>query len=628
MKTLITIIFCFLGLLSIAQPLTPQTVSIEMRDTKLLAADVYVPSGGGQRPTILIQTPYNKYYYRFGLPLGIQINVDESPYNFVIVDWRGFYASASAAVAGMNRGEDGYDVIEWITQQEWSNGKVGTWGPSALGKIQYETAREQHPAHICAVPLVASPEFQYQTYYPYGVYRKEYVDQLDALGYGMSTTLLANPHYNATWAYIENLNFYPDQFKIPMLLIGGWYDHNIIEMVKYFDDMRELSDISVRDQHKFLIGPWAHGGFGMAQVGTEQQGELFFPEAAEWSTEKALEFFAYYLLDADNAWPTANPSIQYFQMGDMTWHGTEVWPPEGLTTRTYYLTDGGNLSTTAPIALNDFSQIIYDPRDPSPTVGGPTLRQDLDQGPYDQAPVVESRDDILLFTSEELTEPVMIMGKATVTLQVSSDRLDTDFAIRLCDVYPDNRSMLLNDNIFRMRFRDGYTVNDTNFMHLGEIYEIEIQLPDLAHTFLPGHRIRLDISSSNYPRFDNNLNNGGQMYVSGDTLIATNKVYHNSERISKIEFLSDDNTSTEIIKKSNIKVFPNPASENLVLTIGEDNDAARYEILNLTGQVVCNGKINSRETAVNIGNLSLGTYIIRVFSDKTTESLRFEKIRK
>ncbi|MDD3687427.1 MAG: CocE/NonD family hydrolase, partial [Bacteroidales bacterium] len=342
----------------------------------------------------------------------------------------------------------------------------------------------------------------------------------------------------------------------------------------------------------------------------------------------ALEFFAYYLLDADNAWPTANPSIQYFQMGDMTWHGTEVWPPEGLTTRTYYLTDGGDLSTTVPVALNDFSQIIYDPRDPSPTVGGPTLRQDLDQGPYDQAPVVESRDDILLFTSEELTEPVKIMGKATVTLQVSSDRLDTDFAIRLCDVYPDNRSMLLNDNIFRMRFRDGYTVNDTNFMHLGEIYEIEIQLPDLAHTFLPGHRIRLDISSSNYPRFDNNLNNGGQMYVSGDTLIATNKVYHNSERISKIEFLSDDNTFTEIIKKSNIKVFPNPASENLVLTIGEDNDAARYEILNLTGQVVCNGKINSRETAVNIGNLSLGTYIIRVFSDKTTESLRFEKIRK
>jgi putative CocE/NonD family hydrolase len=315
-------------------------------------------------------------------------------------------------------------------------------------------------------------------------------------------------------------------------------------------------------------------------------------------------------------------------MGDMTWHGTEIWPPEGLTQRIYYLADGGNLSTTAPVALNNFSQIVYDPRDPSPTIGGPTLRQDLDQGPYDQTPVVESRDDILLFTSEVLTESVMIFGKATVTLQVSSDRLDTDFAIRLCDVYPDNRSMLLNDNIFRMRFRDGFTVNDTNFMHLGEIYEIEIQLPDLAHTFLPGHRIRLDISSSNYPRFDNNLNNGGQMYVSGDTLIATNKVYHNSERISKIEFLSDDYTSNQIIKKSDIKIYPNPARENFVLTIGEDVNASRFEILNLCGQVVFNGGINTRETTVNIGGLSQGSYILRVFSGKTTESLRFEKIGK
>lgn len=626
MKTLLSVIFCFWGLYSFAQPLTPQTVSIEMRDTKLLAADVYIPAGGVQRPTILIQTPYNKFYYRYSLPLNVGLNVDESPYNFVIVDWRGFYGSASAVVAGMNRGEDGYDVIDWIVAQEWSNGKVGTWGPSALGKIQYETAREQHPAHICAVPLVASPEFQYQTYYPYGVYRKEYVDQLDALGYGMSTTLLANPHYNGTWSYVENQNFYPDQFIIPMLLIGGWYDHNIIEMVKYFDDMRELSDISVREQHKFLIGPWAHGGFGMAQVGTEQQGELFFPEAAEWSTDKALEFFAYYLLDEDNSWLTVNPSIQYFQMGDMTWHGTEVWPPEGLTARTYYLNENQELSTSQPIVAGDFSQIVYDPRDPSPTIGGPTLRQDIEQGPYDQAPIVESRDDILLFTSEELTESVMIMGKATVTLQVSSDRLDTDFAIRLCDVYPDNRSMLLNDNIFRMRFRDGYTVNDTNFIHSGEIYEIEIVMPDIAHTFLPGHRIRLDISSSNYPRFDNNLNNGGQMYVSGDTLIATNRVYHNSQRISKIEFLSDDNTSNEIIQQSDIKVYPNPANENFVLTISEDMNAARFEILNLTGQVVSKGEITGYKTTLNINGLSQGTYILRILSDKKTESVRFEKI--
>jgi hypothetical protein len=470
MKIVFTFVLFICSLSLFSQPLSPQVVSIEMRDTKLLAADVYVPAGTAQRPTILIQTPYNKFYYRFSLPLNVGINIDDSPYNFVIVDWRGFYGSAAAAVAGMNRGEDGYDVIDWIVAQDWSDGTVGTWVASALGKLQYETAREQHPSHICACPLVAGPEFFYQTSYPNGAYRTEYVEQLDALGYGMSTTLLANPHYNGTWQYIENLNYYPEEIKIPMLMIGGWYDHTTEEMIKYFDAIQQNSPVGIADQHRLLMGPWAHGGFGPTQVGTIQQGDLEFPEAAGWSNDKAVEFFAYYLGMADNGWLTFNPTIQYFQMGDMTWQETEVWPPLGLIPEKFYLNLDGSLNISSPAEANSFSEIVYDPRDPSPTIGGETLNEDLLQGPYDQAPVVELRDDILVFTSEELTNPVKHIGNVKVKLFVSSDRLDTDFAVRLCDVYPDNRSMILRDNIFRMRFRDGFTVNDTNFMQAGQIY--------------------------------------------------------------------------------------------------------------------------------------------------------------
>lgn len=617
MKIVFTLVLfiCSLGLFS--QPLTPEVVSIEMRDGKFLAADVYVPDADYARPTILIQTPYNKFYYRYSLPLNVGLDIANSPYNFVIVDWRGFYGSASAAVVGMNRGEDGYDVIDWIVAQEWSDGKVGTWGASALGKIQFETAREQHPAHVCACPLVASPEFLYQSYYPNGDYRTEYVEQLDALGYGMSNTLLANPHYNLTWQYLENQNYYPEEIHIPMLMIGGWYDFTTEEMIKYFDAIRQNSPDGIAEQHRLLMGPWAHGGFGPTQVGTVQQGDLEFSEAAGWSNDKAVEFFAYYLGMADNGWLSFNPVIQYFQMGDMTWHGTEVWPPIGLTSEKYYFNSDGSLDISVPTETNSFSEIVYDPRDPSPTIGGETLNADLLQGPYDQAPLVESRDDILIFTSDELSEPVKHTGNVNLKLFVSSDRLDTDFAVRLCDVYPDNRSMILRDNIFRMRFRDGFTVNDTNFIQAGEIYEIDIKLANTAHTFLPGHKIRVDITSSDYPRFNNNMNDGGEMYVSGDTLIATNHVYHDQTHASYVEFQTDNSVNSGLIVTSaEPYIYPNPVTESEdVIVLSRDNMSG-IRLYNISGtEILKIDNLNNSKTVIPVSGLCSGLYFVEIATE-------------
>ncbi len=160
--------------------------SIMARDGQKLAADVYVPdtSGGQTYPTILIQTPYNRQFYRINLPLGFGTQTQNMPFAFVTLDWRCFYGSLGACTVGLDRGKDGYDVVEWIATQAWSNGKIGTWGPSALGRIQYLTAKEKPPHLTCAVPLVAGPQYNYQEYYPGGVLREEYVETLDALALG------------------------------------------------------------------------------------------------------------------------------------------------------------------------------------------------------------------------------------------------------------------------------------------------------------------------------------------------------------------------------------------------------------------------------------------------------------
>lgn len=597
-----------------SQPLSPLVDSIPMRDGKKLAADIYIPSGCIQCPVILIQTPYNRLYYRWGLPLGTGTALNSSNYVFVILDWRGFYGSASALTANPKRGEDGYDAVEWITQQAWSNGKVGTWGPSALGKVQFQTAKENPPGLLCAVPLVAGPQFNYDEYFEGGVYRTEFVEQLDALGYGLSGFLLANPVYNLTWQYVENLNFYPADIKVPVLMIGGWYDHNIKVMLDFFKAIRYSSSASVKDKHRLLMGPWAHGGFGAAQVGSGQQGSLVYPNAAGWSDSLALRFFDFYLRNQNNNWQN-EPNVRYYQLGENSWKNDTAWIPSA-TEFDFYFHPDGTLENFAPAGGNDSAVIIYDPRDPSPTIGGPTLSPDLLQGPYRQDTAVENRNDVLVFTSGELTQNVVLKGKPGVHLKISSDRLDTDFAVRLTDVYPDGKSMFISDGIFRMRFRNGFTAADTSVMLPGTIYDVSIALPDVAYTFLAGHRIRADITSSNYPRFDSNLNNGQQMYAAGDTLIATNTVYLNSQNFSYIRMplinyiaeIEENNPGME-----ECIVYPNPGNGIFTLEVPYSLPDGLMIITNALGEILIKAPVFHTQTRIDLSGFPSGIYFCRMF---------------
>ncbi|MDD5570797.1 MAG: CocE/NonD family hydrolase [Bacteroidales bacterium] len=606
----------------IAQPLSPIIDSIPMRDGKKLAADIYIPSGGGQFPTILVQTPYNRIYYRWGLPLQTGINLDSSKYAFVIIDWRCFYGSQKACIAQPNRGQDGYDVVEWIAQQTWSDGKIGTWGPSALGKIQFQTMKENPPHLTCAVPLVAGSQFNYDEYYPGGVARTEYIEQLDNLGFGLSTFLYAHPFYDSTWSYTQTVNWYPSLIRVPTYMIGGWYDHNVKVMLDLFAGIRQSSPLNVRDKHRLLMGPWAHGGFGTAQVGTCTQGDLTYTEACHWSDSLALTFFDYHLRNITNGWNTS-PFIQYFQMGENTWNSETSWPPPGTTKQKFYLKNGGGLDLIAPQNNSDSSVIIYDPRDPSPTYGGPTLRQDLKQGPWDISDTVETRSDILIFSTDALSTNIVIKGKPIVHLFVSTNRKDTDFSIRLTDVYPDGRSEIFSDGIKRMRFRNGYRTSDTASAIPNHIYEIVIDdyLPNTAITILPGHRLRVDVTSSNYPRFNNNINNGGTMYVAGDTLTATDYVYYDKIHSSYLELpvLLPANAENKSADDNKTEVFPNPAKNILNIKSGEN--ISQIIIYDIAGSVIYKSYEKENNTKVDLSGFEKGMYFVKIVFGKEDNTI-------
>jgi predicted acyl esterase len=631
MKLIITRILYSIFLLTSLQSsaiLNPIVDSIPMSDGRKLAADVYIPSGITNGPVILIQLPYNRLNYRFGLPLNVGLNINSSNYIFVIVDWRGFYGSKKAAYVGAPAlGDDGYSTVQWIAQQTWSNGKVGTWGPSALGRVQFQTAQKNPPNLTCICPLVAGPQYDYTEYFPNGCLRTEYVEQLDGLGFGMSAGIMPHPIHDATWTFVENANYYPTAIKVPALMIGGWYDHTIQFMLPFFNAIQTQSPVNVRNQHRLLMGPWVHGGHGAAQVGSGVQGQLTYNNAAGWEDSLALLFFDYHLRSVANGWDTS-PVVNYYQMGENTWKTSATWPPAGPSNTDFYFHNNGTLDNSVPTNSTNKLSFNYDPTDPSPTVGGPTLRTDQLQGPYDQKDSVEKRNDILIFSSNMLTQNVVLKGSATVHLKVSSDRKDTDFDLRLTDVYPDGRSMLVNDGVMRMRFRNGNTSADTAAMVPGTIYDCNIALPNTSITFLAGHKIRIDVTSSNYPRFNRNMNSGGKLYPgnSMDTLvnplIATNTVYTNSLHASYVTFPLVNFTTGINVEDNNaagLNLYPNPANDKLFVNmLNNENKKVDLSIYNTLGQQVLAQDFSNASTSVDVSQLKAGIYFVYAKTNEHT----------
>lgn len=604
MKLVVFSIFLKITFIFTAQ-ITPtfDDILIPMRDGKFLQADVYVPTNVDSAEVILIQTPYNKNLFSWSLPMGVGTNLNSQPFIWVIVDWRGFYGSNAAIVSNPNRGEDGYDVCEWITNQIWHKDRIGTWGPSALGGIQYLTAQQQHPNHTCAVPIVAHPHTSYDSYFYGGVLEKARLEQLDALGYGLSPVILNNIYYSPTWQFTENSSWNPSGITIPTLQIGGWYDHNIDKMMDWYTATRNSAAAPVQNKQWLLVGPWVHGGSGIAYVGSSVQGELSYPNAEFKSDTMAWEFLEYHLLDANNNWD-ATALITFYETGINNWNTTNANTIEEVNYDLLYLNNGNTLSSSQGINSTSFTS---DPRNPSPTLGGATLHSTLDQGPYDQISL-EGRSDIVSFESGILPQSVSISGRTLIDLFVEADQPDCDIAVRLVDVYPDGRNMLITDGIRRMRFRNGYSQTDEVFMTPGTIYPVQVELPFTNYTWITGHKIKVLLGGNNAYRWDVNLQNGGQMYAAGDTNVANISIYHNTTYPSKISLPgSNAFLSIDELSNSSFNVSPNPTND--IITISSENNIEEITLFDLTGKLIMNQKST---TQIDLTSLDSGIYIVKV----------------
>ena len=546
---------------------------IALRDGVRLYADCYLPKEEARYPTIVVRTPYG--VQRPGMHQTM-VQLAQHGYAVVLADVRGRYESEGHWEPFRDEAEDGYDIIEWAALQPFSNGKVGLQGGSYLGHNQWAAASQQPPHLEVIVPRVASTNiygnwlsmggaFRLSFNFGWGAVRMPYrimlpqywhtedfmpenlqyenvlqhlpLSTMDQYGSGETIShyqnWLTHQSYDSYWKEIsdeERLN----QIKVPAYTMGGWFDIFVQGTVNGYVGMRNSAATDLaRNGSRMIIGPWGHG------VSQSFGGWDFGPDALIDASQRELFFFDLHLKGEENELLDEKP-VQIFYMGVNQWRGEDDWPVPGMTYRKMYLSSGGNansvrgdgkLSFDRP-AHEDSDQYQYNPLQPVPTTGGnnccgtPTL-----SGPRDQRPL-ERREDVLVYTSEVLTEPLTIAGVVEMNLFAATDGPDTDWMIKLIDVQPDGYAFPVSEGILRARFKDG--LDQMKLLTPNEVYEFMIEMMPTANVFLPGHRIRVDITSSNFPQFNRNPNTGEDLGKSAKTRIAQQTIFHGADRSSYI----------------------------------------------------------------------------------------------
>jgi len=510
---------------------TGQPYMIYMEDGVKLATDVYLPSDGKPPyPAILVRTPYGK-----NVGQGLAAALGPQGYAVVAQDLRGRFASAGHhAIIFGNDGlggqhADGHDTLRWIAAQDWSDGKVATWGGSALGIVQNMAAPGAPEALQGQVVIMAFSDYYHQAAYQGGVWRKELLE-----GWLASTqmtdvnlpTFLAHPLYDEFWQKL-NADDHADQVNSPGLYVGGWYDIFLQGTINSFVTIQNQGGAKARGKCFLVIGPLAHGGFNQ---------KVEYPRAGQAPINglAPLNLYARWLKNAGDEGDKL-PPVHYYVMGDTDdkdapgnfWRSAATWPPAAQATPFYFHAD--HRLTEAQPAGDGQLAYKFDPQDPVPTLGGQNLL--ISKGPMDQRPV-ESRQDVLLFTSEPLAEPLEVTGRITAKVYLASDCPDTDLTVKLCDVYPDGKSMLVTDGIQRVSLRDNCRRRE--LLEPGKVYEVAVDLWSTSLIFACDHRIRVAVSSSNSPRFEPNPNTGDPHPVAGRTRIASNTLHVSAQYPSHI----------------------------------------------------------------------------------------------
>ena len=585
-----------------------KSVFVPMRDGVRLSTDLYFPEGAeGKLPIIMLRTPYGKdqrwynaYPYRGMLPLLVQ-----QGYIVVVQDTRGRFESEGRYRAMYSDRRDGYDTVEWLIDQPWSDGKIGTFGCSYGGHVQLVLAAAKHPNHVAMIPKASTAAYN-NIGRPFGSINGGAIELTETAGWFMasgSTVFHGPPAWmdrqewfqsaqsryfstgprstrsglssqemmkiyetlpvidalrNAGMPYtdyehylintpesdyfdeLEDMVRPDDTFNTPALYIDSWYDYGPRNTMKMFNQMRaNAPSQKARDNQFAILAPTKHCAWVSATENTVI-GERDLGDARKEFVDIYLKWFEYWLKGIDNG-ITDMPRVQYYLMGANEWRGADTWPVEGTVYQEWYLDSGGpansrfgdgTLSRSMPSGESS-DEFVYDPATPVPSRGGQACCSGLEAaaGSYDQS-AIEMRNDVLVYSSPPLDEGIEVTGFLEVVLYVSSDAKDTDFTAKLVDVYPDGRAFNLQEGVLRMRYRED--LRRQVWMEEGEVYEIHLDLEATSNYFGEGHRVRLEVSSSNFPRWDRNMNTGGNNYDETQGVQAHNTVHHSPEYPSHV----------------------------------------------------------------------------------------------
>ena len=542
-------------------------VKSPMRDGVNLSCDIYMPSEGeGPFPVLLVRTPYNNMDE--GLIEHGEFFVQHG-YVYVIQDVRGRNDSEGEFYAWVDEFNDGHDTIEWIGAQPWCDGNVGMHGSSYLGNVQWYAAMLNSKYLKCVAPRAIGDNLHESPFYLGGAFALglsvawafwagegrtwqnvdrynwpqlfQYLpvkDMAEAGGKDVKflRDWIDHTDYDDYWKALSVKERYED-IKVPTLQMSGWYDLFPAGVFNNFNGLGERGGSELaRNHRKVVVGPWTHslskvthagdGDFGMDSmidvIGTE------------------LKWYDRWLKGIDNG-VEKEPPIRIFVMGTNEWRDENEWPLARTEFTPYYFHSGGSantllgdgtLSTQAPIDEQP-DGYDYNPAFPTPTLGGGSCCSDKvpPPGVFDQREV-EARSDVLVYTSEPLEEDMEVTGPVIVKLHASTDGRDTDFTGKLSDVHPDGSSWNLCDGIIRGRYRE--STERQVLLEPGTVYEFTIDVWPTSNVFKKGHRIRVDIASSNFPRFDRNTNTGNVIAADAEVRVAHQQVFHDAAHPSHI----------------------------------------------------------------------------------------------
>jgi len=583
-----------------------QKVMMPMRDGVRLATDIYIPKSDKKVPIIFSRTPYNFNSWGDGEEKNRThqraYEALKRGYAYVVQNERGRYFSEGEwDILGVPL-TDGYDAFSWMSEQSWSNGKIGTLGCSSTAEWQMAVAALDHPSHAAMVPQGfgagvgrVDDFFEQGNWYRggveqllfgtwlYGVEHDKFKPRIPA-GASQEDLIRISRFYDLApenppvdWAekikhlplqdLLKNVGgkkeifdkmikrkpndkdwykggLYHDNmdFGVPSFWFVSWYDVATTPNIALFNHVRKNSvDQFVNDNQYLVIAPTLHCGFTRATENTIV-GERSVGDARLNYDEQIYDWFDLMLKEKQNDFKENTPRIQYYTMGSNKWQSSEVWPPENTEMTTFYLSsDGsantmygdGKLTTLKRKIKNNSDTFLYDPMDPVTSNGGGVccMGNAVKGGAYDQQDV-ETRDDVLVYSSETLKNGFEVTGFINSSIYISSDVKDTDITIKLIDVYPDGTAYNIDETVQRVRYREGY--DKEVFMEKGNVYKVDLSQMSTSNYFKKNHKIRIEISSSNFPRFARNLNTGGDNFNESKGIIARNTIHHSKKYPSSI----------------------------------------------------------------------------------------------